>query len=48
MRKGEQKKIFHKGSNDKVNVFITLLYPINGIKFTTSKTKETAMISYTI
>ena len=40
MKKGEQKKIFHKGSNDKINVFITLLYPINGIKFNTSKTRN--------
>ena len=40
MRKGEQQKILHKGSNDKVNVFITLLYPLNGIKFTTSKTRN--------
>jgi hypothetical protein len=40
MRRGEQQKILHKGSNDKVNVFITLLYPLNGIKFTTSKTRN--------
>jgi DDE superfamily endonuclease len=40
MRKGEQQKILHKGSNDKVNVFITLLYSMNGIKFTTSKTRN--------
>ena len=40
MKKGEQQKILHKGSNDKVNVFITLLYPLNGIKFTTSKTRN--------
>jgi hypothetical protein len=40
MRKGEQEKILHKGSNDKVNVFITLLYPMSGIKFTTSKTRN--------
>ena len=40
MKKGEQQKILHKGSNDKVNVFITLLYPLNGIKFTTSKTRR--------
>ena len=39
--RGEQQKILHKGSNDKVNVFITLLlYPMNGIKFTTSKTRN--------
>ena len=41
MMKGEQQKILHKGSNDKVNVFITLLYPVlNGIKFNTSKTRN--------
>ena len=44
-KRGEQQKILHKGSNDKVNVFITLLYPLNGIKFTTSKKQETVMIS---
>lgn len=42
MRRGEQQKIIHKGSNDKVNVFITLLYPMNGIKFTTSKTRNSS------
>ena len=40
MRRGEQQKILHKGFNDKVNAFITLLYPLNGIKFTTSKTRN--------
>ena len=39
-KRGEQQKILHKGSNDKVNVFITLLYPMNGIKFNTSKTRN--------
>ena len=39
-RGGAQQKILHKGSNDKVNVFITLLYPMNGIKFNTSKTRN--------
>ena len=42
MKKGEQQKILHKGSNDKVNVFITHLYPLNGIKFTTSKTRNSS------
>ena len=42
MRRGEQQKILHKGSNDKVNVFITLLYPLNGIKFNTSKTRNSS------
>ena len=40
MKKGEQQRILHKGSNSKVNVFITLLYSQNGIKFTTSKTRN--------
>ena len=40
MRRGEQQKIRHKGSNDKINVFVTLLYPSNGIKFNTSKTRN--------
>ena len=42
MKRGEQQKILHKGSNDKVNVFITLLYSMNGIKFTTSKTRNSS------
>jgi hypothetical protein len=42
MKRGEQQKILHKGSNDKVNVFITLLYPLNGIKFNTSKTRNSS------
>ena len=34
MMKGEQQKIFHKGSNRKINAFITLLYPSNNkVKF---------------
>ncbi len=40
MKRGEQQKILHKGSKKKINVFITLLYPLNGIKFTTSKTRN--------
>jgi DDE superfamily endonuclease len=40
MMKGEQQKILHKGSNDKVNAFITLLYSQNRIKFNTSKTRN--------
>lgn len=41
MKRGEQQKIIHKGSGDKVNAFITLLYPYNGIKFnTSSKTRN--------
>ena len=40
MKRGEQQKILHSGSKSKVNVFITLLYPQNGIKFTTSKTRN--------
>ncbi len=38
--KGEQQKIQHKGTNDKVNAFITLLYPLNKIKFNTGKTRN--------
>ena len=37
--KGEQQKIFHKGSNEKINAFITLLYPSNKIKFKISKSR---------
>ena len=42
MKRGEQQKILHKGSNDKVNAFIILLYPQNGIKFNTSKTRNSS------
>jgi hypothetical protein len=38
--KGEQQKVLHKGTNDKVNAFITLLYPLNKIKFNTGKTRN--------
>ena len=41
MMKGEQQKILHKGNNDKVNAFITLLYPLNKIKFNTGKIRNT-------
>ena len=37
--KGEQKKIFHKGSNAKINAFITLLYRSNRIKFKITKSR---------
>ena len=37
--KGEQQKIFHKGSNRKINAFISLLYPSNKIKFKISKSR---------
>ena len=37
--KGEQQKIYHKGSNRKINAFITLLYPSNKIKFKISKSR---------
>jgi len=40
MKRGEQQSILHSGSKKKINVFITLLYPLNGIKFTTSKTRN--------
>ena len=39
MMKGEQQKMFHKGSNRKINEFITLLYPSNKIKFKISKSR---------
>ncbi|MGA8083374.1 MAG: transposase [Candidatus Nitrosopolaris sp.] len=39
MMKGEQQKVFHKGSNIKINAFITLLYPSNKIKFNISKSR---------
>lgn len=37
--KGEQQKIFHKGLDEKINAFITLLYPSNKIKFKISKSR---------
>jgi hypothetical protein len=41
MMKGEQQKIIHEGTKEKVNAFITLLYPYNGIKFNiTGKTRN--------
>ena len=40
MMKGKQQKVLHKGTNDKVNAFITLLYLYNGIKFNTSRTRN--------
>jgi hypothetical protein len=40
MKRGEQQKVLHKGTKEKVNAFITLLYPYNGIKFNTSKTRN--------
>jgi transposase len=39
MMKGEQQNIFHKGSNAKVNAFITLIYPLNKVKFKISKSR---------
>jgi hypothetical protein len=39
-RRREQQKILHLGSNDKVTVFITLLYHLNGIKFNISNTRR--------
>jgi hypothetical protein len=39
MMKGEQQKIFHKGSKRKINAFITLLYPSSKIKFRISKSR---------
>ena len=42
MMRGEQQKIQHKGTNDKVNAFITLLYPQNKTKFNTGKTRNSS------
>jgi hypothetical protein len=42
MMKGEQQKVFHKGSNRKINAFVTLLYPSNKIKFKISKSRTSA------
>jgi transposase len=39
MLKGEQQKIYHKGSNAKINALITLLYPSNKIKFKITKSR---------
>ena len=40
MMKGYQQKIFHKGSNAKVNAsFITVIYPLNKLKFKISKSR---------
>jgi transposase len=39
MIRGEQQKIFHKGLNAKINAFITLIYPLNKIKFKISKSR---------
>jgi hypothetical protein len=39
MMKGEQQKILHKGSNAKINAFITLLYSSNRIKFKITKSR---------
>ena len=40
--KGIQEKIYHKGSNRKINAFITLLYPSNKIKFKISKSRTSS------
>src|SRR5207344_1239954 len=43
MKEREQQKIVHKGTKEKVNVFITLLYPLNKIKFNmTGKTRNSS------
>jgi transposase len=40
MKRGEQQKVLHNGTNDRVNAFITLLYPLDKIKFNmTGKTR---------
>lgn len=40
MKRGEKQKVVDKGSKNKVIAFITLIFPSNGIKFTTSKTRK--------
>ena len=42
MKKGKrgQQKIFHKGSKNKTNVFITFFYPLQRFKFNTYKTRN--------
>lgn len=42
MMTGEQQKIFYKGSNIKINAFITLIYPSNKIKFNISKSRTSS------
>jgi transposase len=42
MKRGEQQKILHKGTNNKINAFITLLYPQNKIKFNTGRTRNSS------
>lgn len=37
MMEGYQQKIFYKGSNAKVDAFITFTYPLNKVKFKISK-----------
>jgi transposase len=39
MMRGEQQRIFYKGSNAKINAFITLTYPLNKVKFKLSKSR---------
>ena len=39
MIKGEQQRIFYKGLNAKINAFITLIYPLNKVKFKLSKSR---------
>jgi hypothetical protein len=39
MMEGYQQKIFYKGSNAKVNAFITFTYPLNKVKFKISKSR---------
>ena len=36
---GEQENVFHKGSNRKINAFITLLYPSYKVKFKITKSR---------
>jgi hypothetical protein len=39
MLKGEQQKILYDGAKKKINAFITLLYPLNKVKFKISRSR---------
>ena len=45
MMKGEQQKILHKGTNNKVNAFITLLYPQNKTKLNSIQARQETVMT---
>jgi hypothetical protein len=45
MKGEEQQRIFYKGSNSKINAFITFTYPLIKIKFKKVNLEPAAMIS---